>query len=615
MNALLFCQNEKINLKQFIKYEKVYVVSNNWKLKKKVEKVDNFLFCLFETETFIFYKETEEIAKLINRIINTTKLCKPSYLYELCYSVEGGIGGKIADVLYSINTFQNIIQDRNIDVFYCEQYGTEDSFALECIANHLGKRICYLKQRVYNWDELKRKIYLEDRLVWRQMLDIRAQVNWLRQTVKIHKLNKWKTSLDTACEIGIINFTNTIRHVENWIEWARALGGISRCFYCCGADIAADKFVQGGEKAVSIEGNLQYRYLVADYISFLLDRYRILKKIRKEVNVLFQGVNVSKYIIKLYCRSLSREKFSNIIYERMVNDFVKENKCLFLIGMGNSNNVMNCIFSHAYRKNNISIPFASNGYTGGILLPQYEMGFDLNEPYVNIMNVRFFLKNSQELSYLRQWGWKGKAYVAARVRSMETISTELPAANSRLTILWAPSYPARGGYSISTFRKDNEYIINGTAGQEVDLYIKFHPNQNMDMVTDLLENIPDNIHVVEHTELVKKYILMADLVITSPSSIVFDAAANNRAVICMINAKFYQWTKSFRRGFIFLRREKIDLSYIIQLHKDKKTFNEIIQKCVDRQNAFRVSLSDKTKEDIPDILKKLVESEKRKMQV
>lgn len=416
--------------------------------------------------------------------------------------------------------------------------------------------------------------------------------------------------VNTAYEVGIINITNTIRHVEGWINWARALGEISRCFYCCGADIAARRFIEEGENAVSIERYLQLRHIIPDYICFLCDRYRIVKRISKEINVSFQGINVSKYIIRLYCRSLSRDKFGNIFYERMINGFAKENRCTLLIGMGDSNNVINCIFYHVYHKNNIDVPFAPNGHTGGILLPQYETEFELNEPHVNIMNIRFFLKNRQELPYLRKHGWKGEAFIVERLKPMEVVSTVSPAVNSRLTILWAPSYPTNGGYSISTFLKDNEYIINATAGQDVDLYIKYHPNQNMDMVADLLENIPDNIHVVEHTELIKKYILMADLVITSPSSVTFDAANNNRAVICLVDSRFYQWTRSFRKGFIFIRREKLDLGYIIQLYNNRKVFDALSKKCVDRQNAFRMSLSDKTKADIPAILKKIVEREK-----
>ena len=355
------------------------------------------------------------------------------------YSIEGGVGGKISDVLYAVNTFQHIIQGRDIDRFYCEQYGTEDAFALECIANSLKKRVHYLRKRVYSWGELKGKIYLEDRLIWRQIIDVRAQVSWLLQAIRIHNSYKLNMPVNTAYEVGIINITNTIRHVEGWINWARALGEISRCFYCCGADIAARRFIEEGENAVSIERYLQLRHIIPDYICFLCDRYRIVKRISKEINVSFQGINVSKYIIRLYCRSLSRDKFGNIFYERMINGFAKENRCTLLIGMGDSNNVINCIFYHVYHKNNIDVPFAPNGHTGGILLPQYETEFELNEPHVNIMNIRFFLKNRQELPYLRKHGWKGEAFIVERLKPMEVVSTVSPAVNSRLTILCAPS--------------------------------------------------------------------------------------------------------------------------------------------------------------------------------
>lgn len=151
-NVLVYCERNKNIAINFNKYNKVFLVSPDLELYNFQKKYSNVIFILFDSDHLIFTTETWDMINKLNHVIQRLNLIKPSYLYEAGYLIEGGFTQIVADTLYAINIFNEIIKNKKIDMFVCDKRYTAEALALQCIAYTKKKKflICLYVLAVFS---------------------------------------------------------------------------------------------------------------------------------------------------------------------------------------------------------------------------------------------------------------------------------------------------------------------------------------------------------------------------------------------------------------------------------------------------------------------------------
>lgn len=617
LNAMLFCNSKEVFetcKKKLARYETVFLISTNYELKSvKINEKTAIVFIPFDSEHLIFFDETWKIIENINKIVNTIKLNKSSYLYEVCNLIEGGFAQDISDILYAIYVFLKLIKNKEINVFFCEKKCSVESNALKCIAKQFGNKLYFIEKNKKSLPEIKCNIDTLNVPILRDLINLKIQLASVINVVKIWKSNKVKKENERIYnyDIGIIHTSNANKHINWQLEGIKSYEcKMDYCVFCYHADVARKKMKECGKNTKSVEAYFAPEYLLGDYIAFLRDTYKISQVAKKIDNIEFQNINITQWIVNNFLNDLKRKKFENVIYERIINRFVVYNRALLLTGDGDTNFISNRIFYSAYKKSGIAINFYKD--TTGIETINVEAE-RVYEPFSYIMNIRFFSKGSTYLKVLRENGWKGKDFLVPpsiyNLNSKDVLMEVSRKEKKAPVVLWAPSYPLRGHYSINSFLLDNKFILDEFTKQDCELYIKYHPNQALDLINNYIDEYlgMKKVHFVDKAESIEKYIKKADIIITTPSTVLLDAAWKNRPVICLTDSCSYQLVKHLSRGFIISKRSKINVCWLFDIFNDLDERNKWIKKCVHRQNSFlKQFYTDTEWNDIYSVLKMLI---------
>lgn len=454
--------------------------------------------------------------------------------------------------------------------------------------------------------EIKSEIEARKYTFINSLIDIKSQMEKLINVINIYRNNK-KNMDEKIYDIGIIVTSDKNKNINGMLQRVSSLrDDINYCYFCYHADIAKKIFLENNKTAVSVESFFDIKYVLKDYFAFLRDARYILKKMKKSNGFFFQGIDVSQCVLFLFERSLKKEKYENILYERMVNSFLDKNKAYLLTGNGDTNFISNRIFYHVQKKKGLNILFYQNATGIDVINTVVEQNY---EPNAWIMNLRFFLKSSGDLSVLRNNGWGGQVYFPENslCGNLRTKSSFQKCKEERKPILlWAPSYPVRGHYSMNSFLQDNNYLINGIKDQECDLYIKYHPNQDKKLIKEYMKHPLKNVHVIEQEESIEKYIEISDVIITTPSLIMIDASIKNKPVICLAEKCGYELIKHFEEGFIIIRREMLNIKELVKICNDDDRYCEYFTRIVEKQKEFLLGMCNYGNESMYEVLKRII---------
>lgn len=590
-NALVLCQNiDNLhkNEKYLIKYNYVFLVSPDIKLKEYVRSRSKMEFVPFCSDKGIFCKDTWHIIDAINDQIELLKLKNSAYLYKANYLIEGGFAGSIADILYGIDIFQEIIYDKKIDVVYCDRNcEIEDILALQAVAMSKKIKFSFLSGGIKNISGLKRWIFNSYYPGLGLIISFKIVLDRLVNIMKISRQNK-KDERETQYDLAFILVSNTNKHI-NWLM--NSLKNFSEdlhyCIFCMKADDAKNKLIECGKEAKSVEAYFKMRYFWQSIFTYVKDACLISKTIKNKLSCSFENVDIKNVIVSLYIRNLREEKFFNIIYERVVLDFLKLNRSYLLTGSGDTNYISNQIFYYAIKR----LEMVTKFYKDDTGIDIFSLEGLVFEPYAHIMDIRFFTKGSTYLKALLANGWNGKIFYLPDLTYLEgykNYKNIVQKFNDKINILWAPSYPFKGHYSMQSFLLDNEFIIKECKDKDVELYIKYHPHQDEFFTNEFKKQCRNinNIHFINKWEAIEVFIENSDIVITTPSTVIIDAAIKKKLVICIVDVNSYHLVEHMESGFVLVKREQLQLNEYIKTAMEKSDMNGRYEYFLKRQEGY-----------------------------
>lgn len=611
--ALICCKNKyciQKNRRCLQRHEHIYLVSSDFGVKKF--ESSNVKFVPYDSDQSFFCEDTWHIIKTLNKEIEGLELCGPAYLYQESCLIEGGFAQNIADVLYSIDIFKKIIIDKDISIIYCDRNcELPDVWALQSIAASMKIKFCYLSGGADRKTGLKRWIYHADLRGVREAVALKANINSLINIIKISRENRENIkNEEKQYDIGIILVSNANKHI-NWLlnSLKNYDTKLCYCIFCMKADKARKELQKYGKEAKSVEAYYKTKFLLQSIPIYLKDVHLITRTIRKSEKRFFQDIDIKKVVNKLYLKKLREEKLSNVIYERIIMSFLQKNRVYLLTGDGDTNFISNQIFYNIIQKLKMNTLF----YKDNTGLEIINVEGKIFEPYSYITDFRFFTRGSKYLEALLAGGWKGKFFYlsdltyADAYNKYDMIEQNI---NQKVHILWAPSYPVKGHYSMKNFILDNEFIIKECKNKDFELYIKYHPNQDDALVQDYIKENKDirNIHFINKQESIEPYIEKSDIVITTPSTVIIDAALKKKLVICLVDFKSYQLVSHIEGGFIIRERETLQISEYVKIAMEKLEQNSKYENYLKKQKSFIRTFfeCDNDMNDINDIFQSII---------
>lgn len=574
------------------KYNLVILVSANPNLESYTLDGVQIKFVFFDSNKMIFSDETWKIINSINAEIESISLYRSAYLYQLSSLIEGGVAQIIADFLFSIDIFQDIIRENKISKIYCDDIcDYSEILALQCIAHEekidftllsTMKKISHIKYNFFSGGRNGLYVFLV------------CVKNIVRDTVQIASISN-ANSKDVSIsnyDVAFIFQSNANKHINWLIDSLDAIPkDLSYCIFCYHADEARKQFHDLGINAKSVEAYWDWKAFGRNLLSYVLDTYKIKKRLRTISKFKFYELNITREIYDIINWFYANDVFNNILYEKVIREFIKKNKARFITGDGDSNFITNRIFYMELKANNDSTLFFKD--SSGIEIINAERQ-KIYEPWGDMISIRFFSPQSLYLRELKRGGWKGKVYYTddsvywEKFKKYIEITENTREGLEHTSILWAPSYPMKGHYGVKSFFADNECVLSSLADKDINLYVKFHPNQDNNYTERIVNKYASfaNIKFVGKEEAIGTFIKKVDLVMTTPSTVMIDAALMHKMVVCIAENQGFQLIEHMLDGFMIVERTQIDWECIINCLNNRYSINSMYNKYIHRQYAF-----------------------------
>ena len=253
------------------------------------------------------------------------------------------------------------------------------------------------------------------------------------------------------------------------------------------------------------------------------------------------------------------------------------------------NSIYTRVFFHNTRKEG-TVFFRELNYDSYPLEP-----IPRDEVESNIIALRFFCgQHGKEIyKFYRANGWDGEA-VLLKSTVGKVKAERKPKPKGKTVILWAPSYPAAGFCPYNAWYEQNEKIIEGLSKiAGIELLVKFHINQDDYSVNILKEKFGNGKALfINKKEAIEQYIKKADIVLTNPSTVIYDAMLMNRITIAVTDGCRVR----LKDEVLFIACDELEKSieYVAELMDDEKAWEERL----DIQSDFVGSFLDFETEDV-----------------
>lgn len=567
----------------------IIVITEEYELYERIEYTPSCKIILVDNDHPVFRKETWEIIKDINRIIGSLRLKNESFLYEISYLVEGGTAQNIADYLYILDFVINAIRDYNIIsvVLAC------DSNTVESVLKSISRSIGAMFLSIQNMRPLTGLM----ESIRRSFIGCFArEYLCVRNIISAH-MSCSKDTYKEIYDVGHVCCFSDNKQIGGYEGIiTRYLSTFDFAMICYGAKGSYRYFKSRGIPAVAVERYFSIFETIRCIHYYRMDRLKILKTIRTSLISEYSGIDISdvmKYQVRLNVDNVS---LNNTIYEKLVRGLIKKHRFKLITGDGDTNYISNRLFSR----------ISQEYYDKTICYKDLRGLWNVDEsivfePYCNDRQLGFFLNNSPYARTLITQGWKGEAIYCGKegyVTKLKKQSDVFPK-HEKVCVLWAPSYPVKGHYGYTSFLKDNDYVIGELSKENVELYIKYHPSQAV-ILSEKYKRIYEakmNIHFVDQKESIAPWIEICDLVITTPSTVMFDAAEMGKPVIVLAEGPGRNIIRNMTRGFLISRRNGSWCSYLKLLLNDSATLNRMLQRIVRRQSGYLLDcyISDETR--------------------
>lgn len=526
------------------------------------------------------------------------------YLFEIHYSIEGsGIPQEVANIVYHTETCVSFYEKYLFDDIYifCNKnnYLLTEIFREIAKQRHVNIKIIY--NRVLNISDIKDRIFISSSKMTRKLKYIFYYMKLLgkfsRLFGSVWSCRKYRKQPVRYFELGRICFSDAIKHY-NW-----GLGKINAYrekldlnIICAGTEPETrERFLNAGFNAIQFEESyLDLRYIVDEIWLY----FRWMKKVTKRIadmQMVFAQLDVSNVVYHRMRQHLLLTVSDAIIIDCRAEGFFNRNKYKIMEGGMGGNNIYTRVFYYHTRQEQ-TLFFRESNYDAAPLDPIY-----MEEVESNVINLRFLCGRSGRKTYefYRKSGWRGEAVLLqspiGKVKAERKQKEE-----KNITVLWAPSYPVEGFLSYNEWYQQNEKMIEGLRKiEKINLLVKYHINQDEYSINNLKEKYESGrVVFIDKKEAIEKHIEEADIVITNPSTVIYDAMLMNRITIAIINGAQVPLKKEL--DFITCMDEEETIKLLIELVGNERMWKNRL----DQQSSFVNEFLDFETDDVNVIMTK-----------
>ena len=569
MKGLFFCDHVETlykHEKNLKKYEELWLITNSTAVvNDEIVKRINASVYLVDSDEKICNEETWDIIKKINEVIDSTHTNYGHFLYEISYLIEGGAASDINDTLFYINYILKIFNNRIADEYGCDSINSPMFNAIECISSTFGKKMIHLSIK----DNMKE---------WVKCTNLSYYYRNYRTIKNIIKIRKGGNSSPLSDEIWILHSSDATKHIEWQKECIETyMKDFNYRIICINAPLANANFNENRINSVNLEDIFHCKIIPSAIWNSNIDIRKIVKTIENNFKVNYKGIDITKKIKEICLKYIKTCSLKNVIYYLLLNKFLKYNDTRLLTGDGDSNNVLNRTAYECSKENKKYIKIFKETASGSVFA---EESFSIYEPNSNIFSFRIFHEKSILESIYRKQGWMGHAYYSNRINDTSSRYNKYEILNTRIKVLWAPSYPFVGVYSFSDFSHENGMILEGANKIGYDLTIKYHPNHPSDIISEIKNKLPLYVKLVDKNLSIHECINACDVIITTPSTVIYDGMRAHKPVVCIVSDNTFSYVSHMMEVILIVNCKEMDINRIIDYVKDN--YYEI----VDKQDIF-----------------------------
>ena len=488
---------------------------------------------LLDTPLFSNRKDAVQIIEYLNSSLFNKMDRK--YLYEIGMHIEGrGIEQAIADIVNECKKYNAFFSKYKIEKIYacCDEKNSIDVEVLRLYAKsgRIELKICY--PYVRGGSDIQRHIYSCSATVNKYIKYVfylcKSVIAFLKIFIKgkvsLHNKNNEKNQY----ECGRIWFSNAIKHY-NWGKCKITVFNDNLSFnvICVDTDQEVkNRFINNGIAAVQVEdAGIILGSICKTIFNYYLEVVRLFKTI-KSLNISFEGINLDEAIRFRIWQHVLLEVPHSIIVDEYVKNFLANNTYKYIEAWLGSNSIYTRIFHHYTRKENTIFFRVFND----IYSINHYVSREVENEMIDVLFIgRNNIYNIDKV--YAQNGWNGECYFLSNKVAGQKQDEEVFSLSNPVKILWAPSYPLRGLFSATLWEQINIELLEELADFNAEIYVKYHLNQDNNSVLRMKQKYSsEKVHFIDKSDGIEMYIKNADVIITTPSLVVFDAMKHSKPV-------------------------------------------------------------------------------------
>lgn len=532
----------------------IIILAENHNIRSEVKENKDVIFISLDTELELFDHQTWEIIEKFNSIIKNVKTLNNSYLYEMSYLIEGGNPQLIEEIIYSINVYDVLLRKYDIDSIFYEESTVANEMAIRAYSESenikcvkIGKTKNKKNKIIFSKIPLIRYVYYI--YFWNKMVHGFAYCT-----------ENLKTDFSEKFPVAVL-FTGKSKKSIRWvIDEIQNLGRDKCCVICFNTDAGMKSISENKIPCVNIESYFEKKNIYSIGVKYVHDICCLGRAINKDTEKIFiKDIEITGLIKQIFLNEIKTNALRNVLFAECANIFLKYNDFKLYIGDGDSNYIQNKVVYFEGEKLGKDITFFKDSSNA----IEQSKTIEIYEPYGDIIKYRAFCSGSPYLDALKRGGWKETPIITNRNIILKTEYNTNQGLNEKkiIKLFWAPSYPFSGIYSNTHFYQDNQAVIELSKYENIEIYIKFHPNiakNDEEFVKKDIIGNRYNITFIEHTEEIAKYISASDIIITTPSTVVMDCFSAGKPVICLAEGINYSLVNRLEDFFVILPAKRLE---------------------------------------------------------
>lgn len=606
MSDLLICSNMKQlkNLKKMCGYS--YTVGTS--------KYSFFSECKINGEPVIYLElaelsNSDRIWEIVDKVMQIIESCgiENSYLYRVSYHAEGGFATTIDVLLQNIKLFKRVTGEYGIESVYFaddkENWIINETFFI-CL-HSMG-----MKCRIFDAEcEKEQNVLFTLRRSKYNPVVVRSEFNPQEHdgTLRYYRGRESKSIGDGKAKETEVGFLYASREDGKQVQWS--IDDVR--LYKDRFSVGIISLYRNGDNETFRKNNIEVECL-EDYFNRELfeENYRIYIKDSRRIadelqglKVTFEGVDLSEYLIRKVISYIEKTCLTKLYIDTCSKAFFRYHNYKIIKSWGDTN----------FWENNVMYANSRNDNTKFFrrdVLRLYQTRE--YEPYANEIAVRLMEdKEVYRMSILRNF--IGKIYYLPGycmedfINGISDIDISI---SGQIKVLFAPSRPLAGFSTVKGFFDTCTNILERLPSEQCKVYFKNHPgiDEAMRIEIEGKYELNENIECIDNRRGIWPELEKCDIVITSPSTVVFDAIQAGKPVFCIAISQNYELICHHEGGINIYRDVNKCCDELLEMFKDRDKLKATLESIANRQNDYLKGLAGKMPEngykDLWDIIEK-----------